>query len=91
MTWEANGQGGFRQEWVSPMEPCWARTPDAIPLTPDQIRGENRRNSLTRRAEQAMLAEGIQNTRRHSGRAGDLRPEPGCCVHHRVLSESERG
>jgi hypothetical protein len=63
MIWEREEGGGFRQRWVSPMDPCWARSIDELPMTPDQVRAETRRNSLTRRAEQAALAEGIQNTR----------------------------
>jgi hypothetical protein len=63
MLWERDGNGGFQQRWVVPMDPTWARSLDELPMTPDQIRAEGRRNSLTRRAEQAALAEGIQNTR----------------------------
>lgn len=63
MTWERDENGGFRQRWVAPIEPTWARSAEDIPMTPDQIRAETRRNSLTRRAEAAALAEGIQNTR----------------------------
>ena len=63
MLWERDGNGGFSQRWVAPMEPAWARSADEIPLTPDQLRAETKRNSLTRRAEQAALAEGITNTR----------------------------
>jgi len=55
--------GGFRQRWASPMDPNWARSAQDIPMTPDQLRAETRRNSLTRRAEQAALADGITNTR----------------------------
>lgn len=63
MQWEPDGQGGFRQRWVSQMQPTWARSVDEIPMTPDAERAEARRNGLTRRAEQSALAEGIQNTR----------------------------
>ncbi len=63
MIWEPQEGGGFRQRWVSPMDPNWARSADEIPMTSDQLRAETRRNSLTRRAEQAALAEGITNTR----------------------------
>ena len=63
LLFEPNGHGGFTQRRVQPMADGWARTPDQIPLTPDQIRAETARTSLTRRAEQAMLAEGIRNTR----------------------------
>jgi hypothetical protein len=63
MTWEPQEGGGFLQRWVSPMEPAWARSAADIPMTPDQVRAEARRNGLTRRAEAAALAEGIQNTR----------------------------
>jgi hypothetical protein len=63
LRFEKNEDGGFRQERVSQMEPGWSRTIEGIELTPDQVRAEGRRNSLTRRAEQALLAEGMQNTR----------------------------
>ncbi len=63
MEWEPDGRGGFTQRYVSPMEPTWSRSIDELPMTPDQLRAETRRNGLTRRAEQAALAEGITNTR----------------------------
>ncbi len=63
MQWEPDGKGGFVHRYVSPIEPTWARSIDELPMTPDQLRAETRRSSLTRRAEQAALAEGITNTR----------------------------
>jgi hypothetical protein len=63
INWEPDGNGGFRQIKQAPMDSCWARSIADIPLTPDQIRAEVKRNALTRRAEMAMLQEGIQNTR----------------------------
>lgn len=59
LVWEADGNGGFRQRRVAQMEPTWARSIEDIPLTPDQARSELRRNSLTRRAEQGMLQQGL--------------------------------
>lgn len=63
MNWDPDGNGGYRQRWVAPIEPTWATSVEDIPMTSDQLRAETRRNGLTRRAEQAALAEGIQNTR----------------------------
>jgi hypothetical protein len=59
LVWEADGNGGFRQQRVSAMDSCWSRTIEGIPMTPDQARAETRRNSLTRRAEQAALQDGL--------------------------------
>ncbi len=41
------------------MEPCWARTIEGIPMTPDQARAEVSRSGLTRRAEQSALQQGL--------------------------------
>jgi hypothetical protein len=57
--WRRDGAGGFRQVKISPMDSRWARTVEQIPLTPDQIEADARRNSLTRRAEQAALQSGM--------------------------------
>jgi hypothetical protein len=59
VSWEPDGNGGYTQQKVSPMDSCWARTVEAIPLTPDQMRAESQRNGLTRRAEQLALQRGI--------------------------------
>lgn len=56
---EPDGNGGFHQRRISQMDPACARTIGDIPLTPDQARAETRRNSLTRRAEQAAVAQGL--------------------------------
>jgi hypothetical protein len=58
LIWVKEGSG-FRQQRVNPVQDGWSRTIDGIPLTPDQARAEDRRNSLTRRAEQAALQQGI--------------------------------
>jgi hypothetical protein len=63
LLFEPDGKGGFTQHRVSPIQDGWSRTVEGIPLTPDQIRAETSRNALTRRAEMAMLQEGIQATR----------------------------
>jgi hypothetical protein len=63
LVFEPNGKGGFTQHRMSPMQDGWSKTVEGIPLTPDQLRAETSRNALTRRAEMAMLQEGIQNTR----------------------------
>jgi hypothetical protein len=60
LVWEKEGSG-FRQQRVSPVQNGWSRTIDGIPLTPDQARAETRRNSLTRRAEQAALQQGMSS------------------------------
>jgi hypothetical protein len=57
--WEPDGQGGGRMVKVSPIHDGWSRTIEGIPLTPDQIRADARRNSMTRRAEQAALQQGV--------------------------------
>lgn len=54
-----NGSGGFRQHRVTQMDPMFSRTIEGIPLTPDQAAADARRTSLTRRAEQSALAEGL--------------------------------
>ncbi len=60
LTWEPDGKGGFIQQKVpQPRSDLWASTIDAIPLTPDQVRSEARRNGLTRRAEQSALQQGL--------------------------------
>ena len=59
LVWEPDGNGGFHQRRIAQMEPTWARSIEDIPLTPDQARFEVRRNSLTRRAEQGMLQQGL--------------------------------
>jgi len=59
INWESNGQGGYTPHKVSPMNDCWARTIEGIPLTPDQARAEQSRNGLTRRAEQAAMQQGL--------------------------------
>jgi hypothetical protein len=43
------------------MDSCWSRTIEGIPLTPDQATAEARRTSLTRRAEQAALQQGLSS------------------------------
>jgi hypothetical protein len=63
LVYEPDGHGGFTHHRVSPIADGWSRSVDGIPLTPDQLRAEVSRNALTRRAEMAMLQEGIQNTR----------------------------
>ena len=60
LTWEPDGKGGFIQQKVpQPRSDLWASTIDAIPLTPNQVRSEARRNGLTRRAEQRALQQGL--------------------------------
>jgi hypothetical protein len=59
INWEPDGNGGFRQVKLTPMAAERARSIADIPMTPDQIRAETRRNSLTRRAEQAALQQGM--------------------------------
>ncbi len=60
MTWEPIGDGGYRQVKVpQPRSSEWSPTIEGIPLTPDQMRAESRRNGLTRRAEQSALQQGL--------------------------------
>jgi hypothetical protein len=60
MQWEPTGDGGYRQVKVPQSRSSeWSSTIEGIPLTPDQMRAERRRNGLTRRAEQSALQQGI--------------------------------
>ncbi len=60
MQWEPTGDGGHRQVKVAqPRSSEWSATIEGIPLTPDQMRAEARRNGLTRRAEQSALQQGL--------------------------------
>jgi hypothetical protein len=60
MQWESTGDGGYRQVKVSqPRSTEFSPTIEGIPLTPDQMRAEARRNGLTRRAEQGALQQGL--------------------------------
>ena len=60
MEWESTGDGGYRQVKVSqPRSTEFSPTIEGIPLTPDQMRSEARRNGLTRRAEQSALQQGL--------------------------------